>query len=176
MVDVVRVSQVAAAAAVAVDRNAGARAAQRYTGPGFGYVLAHMMRAPAPGAIKPASVRVPIPIPPAKAAEKPVTVIPAHADAALTQAMNLEGVPQSWRDGLRFIMAQESAGTVGAQSPIHTARGLFQLTKAHHHLNPNGARSFGNAVEEAQGGIRYIRQRYGTADNAAAFWRQHHWY
>ncbi len=36
--------------------------------------------------------------------------------------------------------------------------------------------SFGNAVEEAQGGIRYIQQRYGTADNAVAFWRQHHWY
>jgi hypothetical protein len=23
---------------------------------------------------------------------------------------------------------------------------------------------------------RYIRARYGTAENAAAFWRQHRWY
>jgi SLT domain-containing protein len=43
-------------------------------------------------------------------------------------------------------------------------------------LNPNGTQSFGNAVEEAQGGIRYIQQRYGTADNAVAFWLQHRWY
>ena len=90
--------------------------------------------------------------------------------------MTLEGVPQTWQSSLRFIMAQESGGQVNAQNPVHSARGLFQLTAAQYHLNPNGARSFGNAVEEAQGGIRYIQQRYGTADNTVAFWRQHHWY
>lgn len=108
--------------------------------------------------------------------EKPNSVIPAQSDAALQQAMKLEGVPASWGGSLRFIMAQESAGQVNAKNPWHSARGLFQLTAANYHLNPNGARSFGNAVEEAQGGIRYIQQRYGTAGNAEAFWRQHHWY
>jgi SLT domain-containing protein len=97
-------------------------------------------------------------------------------DAALGQAMNIEGVPQSWQPALRFIMAQESAGKVDARNPVHSARGLFQLTAANYHLNPNGVLSFGNAVEEAQGGIRYIRQRYGTADNAVAFRQQHRWY
>ncbi len=63
------------------------------------------------------------------------------------------------------------------QSRVHSARGLYQLTAANYHFNPNGVHSFGNnAVEEAQGGIRHIRQRYGTADNAAAFWQQHGWY
>ncbi len=90
--------------------------------------------------------------------------------------MDIERVPQSWQPGLQFIMAQESTGKVGASSPVHSARGLYQLTAANYHFNPNGAQSFGNAVEEAQGGIRYIRQRYGTADNAAAFWQQHRWY
>lgn len=108
--------------------------------------------------------------------EKPAATIPVQADAALAQAMTLEGVPQSWQSGLQFIMAQESGGQVNVQNPVHSARGLFQLTAANYHLNPNGAGSFGNAVEEAQGGIRYIQQRYGTADNAVAFWRQHHWY
>jgi hypothetical protein len=28
-----------------------------------------------------------------------------------------------------------------------------------------------SAVEEAQGGIRHIQQRYGTARGAMAFWR-----
>jgi SLT domain-containing protein len=108
--------------------------------------------------------------------EKPDSALPAQSDAALTQAMSVKGIPQSWQSGLRFIMAQESGGQVNAKNPVHSARGLFQLTAANYHLNPNGARSFGNAVEEAQGGIRYIQQRYGSADNAVAFWRQHHWY
>lgn len=107
---------------------------------------------------------------------KRVGSLPASTDAALGLAMNLEGVPQSWQPALRFIVAQESSGKVDARNPVHSARGLFQLTAANYHLNPNGARSFGNAVEEAQGGIRYIQQRYGTADNAVAFWQQHRWY
>lgn len=107
---------------------------------------------------------------------KRVNSLPASTGAALGLAMNLEGVPQSWQPALRFIVARESGGKVDARNPVHSARGLFQLTAANYHLNPNGARSFGNAVEEAQGGIRYILQRYGTAVNAAAFWQQHHWY
>jgi hypothetical protein len=108
--------------------------------------------------------------------EKPSSAIPAQSDVALRQAMTIEGVPTSWQSSLRFIMAQESGGQVNAKNPWHSARGLFQLTAANYHFNPNGAGSFGNALEEAQGGIRYIQQRYGTAENAAAFWRQHHWY
>ena len=119
-----------------------------------------------------AAARVPLavhPTPPARA-------LPAAADAALTQAMALENVPASWKSGLSFIMAHESSGQVDARNPVHSARGLYQLTRANWHLNPHGAASFGNAVEEAQGGIRYIRARYGSAGNAVAFWQRHHWY
>jgi len=51
-------------------------------------------------------------------------------------------------------MARESGGRVHAKDLVHSARGLFQLTAANYHLNPHGAASFGNAVEEARGGIR----------------------
>jgi SLT domain-containing protein len=112
---------------------------------------------------------------PAAAAARAAS-IQARTDAALRQAMTIEGVPRSWQPALRFIMPQESAGKVDARNPVHSARGLFQLTAAHYHLNANGVLSFGNAVEEAQGGIRYIRQRYGTADNAVAFRQRHRWY
>jgi hypothetical protein len=98
------------------------------------------------------------------------------ADAALTQAMLLENVSTSWNDSLRFIMGKESGGQVGIQNQSSSARGLFQLLAANYKLNPNGAASFGNGVEEAQGGIRYIKQRYGTADNAVVHWQQFHWY
>jgi hypothetical protein len=108
--------------------------------------------------------------------EKPARVIPPRVEAALDTAIGREGVPAAWHDGLSFIVAQESSGQVDARNPHDEARGLFQLTSASYHYNPHGAASFGNAEEEAQGGIRYIRQRYGTADAAAAFWRSHHWY
>ncbi len=90
--------------------------------------------------------------------------------------MEKEGVPSSWETGLHFIMQRESGGKVGASNHVDTARGLFQLTKASYHLNPHGAGSFGNAVEEAQGGIRYVAERYQTADNAVGFWKKHGWY
>ncbi len=90
--------------------------------------------------------------------------------------MSKEGVPTSWEAPLQFIVGQESDGQVGASNHSDSARGLFQLTRASYHLNPNGAQSFGNPVEEAQGGIRYIAQRYRTADNAAQFWQKHGWY
>ncbi len=109
-------------------------------------------------------------------AEKTAAVIPDAVQHALTQAMRIERVPESWHAGLQFIMAQESSGRVGVRNHVDTARGLFQLTRASYALNPNGAGSFGNALEEAQGGIRYIREHYGTADNAAGFWRQRRWY
>lgn len=109
-------------------------------------------------------------------AQKPAPAIPETVQHALLQAMHLEQVPASWRAGLQFIVAHESAGQVGARNHVDTARGLFQLTRASYGLNPNGAGSFGNAVEEAQGGIRYIRERYGTADNAAGFWQRRRWY
>jgi hypothetical protein len=48
--------------------------------------------------------------------------IPARTNAALRQAMTIEGVPRSWQSALRFIMAQESAGKVDARNPVHSAR------------------------------------------------------
>jgi SLT domain-containing protein len=90
--------------------------------------------------------------------------------------MMLENVSPSWNDSLRFIMNKESGGRIGIHNRSSSARGLFQLTAANHHLNPNGAASFGNGVEEAQGRIRYIKQRYGTDDQAMEHWQQNGWY
>ncbi len=102
--------------------------------------------------------------------------LPEAVDGAIRTAMAREGAPDSWTDALRFLVQKESGGLVDVRNPRHSARGLFQLTAANYTLNPRGAASFGNAVEEAQGGIRYIRARYGTADAAADFWRKKGWF
>ena len=79
-------------------------------------------------------------------------------------------------DDFLWIIAQESGGSVDARNPSSSARGLFQLLRAQYSLNPHGERSFGNAVEECQGGIHYVIGRYHSAISAKIFWQAHHWY
>jgi len=184
MADAVRLGLTASRAANGRHGGQAASGAWRHGALAFHHVLAAAMAGarsqratPVAGSgVQTAALHVPLGMAHPRWIEKPDSALPAQSDAALSHAMTLEGVPSSWQSGLRFIMAQESGGQVNARNPVHSARGLFQLTAANYHLNPNGAGSFGNAVEEAQGGIRYIQQRYGTADNAVTFWRQHHWY
>lgn len=108
--------------------------------------------------------------------EKNPALVPASSQAALKEAMRLEGIPATDFDDLVWIMAQESGGVVDIRNSISTARGLFQLLVMQYDLNPHGIKSFGNAVEESQGGIHYIMGRYHTAKAARAFWLKHHWY
>jgi hypothetical protein len=184
MADAVRLGLTASRAANGRHGGQAASGAWRHGALAFHHVLAAAMAGarsqratPVAGSgVQTAALHVPLGMAHPRWIEKPDSALPAQSDAALSHAMTLEGVPSSWQSGLRFIMAQESGGQVNVKNPVHSARGLFQLTAANYHLNPNGARSFGNAVEEAQGGIRYIQQRYGTADNAVAFWQAHHWY
>jgi hypothetical protein len=103
-------------------------------------------------------------------------LIPAEVQNALRRAMQLEDIAPAHFDDLLWIIAQESGGVVGVHNACSTARGLFQLLRAHYFLNPNGEKSFGNAIEECQGGIRYIKDRYRSTAAAKAFWEQHHWY
>ena len=105
-------------------------------------------------------------------------LVPAASALALRGAMTLEDVPASDYDNLLWIMAQESMGEVGVRNQSgSTARGLYQLLQEQWpKYYPRGAASIGDAVEECQGGIRYIKDRYGSVANARAFWNKHHWY
>ncbi|WP_217430271.1 hypothetical protein [Sphingomonas bacterium] len=112
----------------------------------------------------------------AKPFKDPAKVPPA-IQLALRQAMMTEKVPTDQYDDLLWILAQESEGNIGIHNGQgSTARGLFQLLKAQYHFYPKGEASFGNAVEECQGGIRYIVARFHNAAAARKFWERHHWY
>ena len=108
--------------------------------------------------------------------EKSTGVVPVSVQSALRTAIGLEAVSAADFDDLLWIMAQESAGIVNARNGASTARGLYQLPQAQYVLNPHGLQSFGNAIEECQGGIRYIYGRYHSAKAARHFWTKHHWY
>ena len=108
---------------------------------------------------------------------KEPSIVPQPIQIVLCQAMALERMPAAWFDDMLWILAQESEGNIGIRnSKGSTARGLFQMMEASYHLLPRGAASFGNSLEECQGGVRYVQQRYHTAANAKAFWLRHLWY
>ncbi|MGZ3182711.1 MAG: aggregation-promoting factor C-terminal-like domain-containing protein [Telluria sp.] len=108
--------------------------------------------------------------------ERDPSSVPLAVQFALRDAMRREQVADVQYDDLLWIMAQESSGMVGVRNARSTARGLFQLLRAQYPLNPHGEDSFGNAVEECQGGIRYVMGRYHSAAAARRFWQRHHWY
>jgi hypothetical protein len=108
--------------------------------------------------------------------------LPPEIQKVLKEAMRLENVPDSWYDDLAWICANESGGKVGIPNTKgSSATGLFQLTKGSWASMPHDTASIGNALEEAQGGIRYIKGRYHTAAAAKHWWlthtnHGHHWY
>ncbi|NPT56702.1 aggregation-promoting factor C-terminal-like domain-containing protein [Paraburkholderia elongata] len=103
------------------------------------------------------------------------TTVPTTSQNALRKAMGIEGVPLTQFNDLLWLMAQESSGVVNVRNGKSSARGLYQLLRPQYELNPNGEKSFGNAVEECQGGIRYILGRYHTAASACLVWEANHW-
>lgn len=76
----------------------------------------------------------------------------------------------------RYIISHESGGSTTAKNPHSTAFGLGQLLIANrrHYLGANANTTDPALQLKAFRG--YVRDRYGNADRAAAFWRSHHWY
>ncbi len=76
----------------------------------------------------------------------------------------------------RFIISHESGGSTTAKNPHSTAFGLGQLLIANrrHYLGANANTT--DPALQLRAFRGYVRDRYGNADRAAAFWRSHHWY
>ncbi len=76
----------------------------------------------------------------------------------------------------RYIISHESGGETTAKNPTSTASGVGQLLIANprHYLGANANTTDPGLQLKAFRG--YVRDRYGNADRAAAFWRSHHWY
>lgn len=76
----------------------------------------------------------------------------------------------------RYIISHESGGETTAKNPHSTAFGLGQLLIANrrHYLGANANTTDPGLQLKAFRG--YVKDRYGNADRAAAFWRKNHWY
>lgn len=78
-----------------------------------------------------------------------------------------------------YIIQHESGGRTTAQNPTSTAFGLGQLIYANRKrygemigVSPDTT----NYAAQLQMFRLYVRERYGNAENAASFWKAHHWY
>jgi hypothetical protein len=79
-------------------------------------------------------------------------------------------------DAEYFIIMKESGGDPTADNPRSTAFGLGQLLLdgRRHYLGANyDTIDCGLQLQAFRG---YVRDRYGTAENARAFWNSHGWY
>jgi hypothetical protein len=72
----------------------------------------------------------------------------------------------AWNPSLHFIIQHESGFNPKADNPTSTAYGLFQML----------VETSPNPRVQTVNGLRYISGRYGTPENAEAFWQNNHWY
>jgi septal ring factor EnvC (AmiA/AmiB activator) len=79
-------------------------------------------------------------------------------------------------DAEYFIIMKESGGDPTADNPRSTAFGLGQLLidGRRHYLGANADST--DCALQLQAFRGYVRDRYGTAENAKAFWLAHSWY
>jgi soluble lytic murein transglycosylase-like protein len=97
-----------------------------------------------------------------------------NVDSWVSQAIKQTGVGDDWEPALKWIISKESSGNPNAQNPNSTAYGLMQFLDDT--WDNYGVTKTSDPVQQVIAGIEYIKQRYGTADNAKAFWQKHHWY
>jgi len=96
--------------------------------------------------------------------------------AAIERAYLESGFPASQFGDLRYILSHESGFNPNARNPSSGAYGLGQfLGHEHDKYGAMGAYS-GDPYAESQAMLAYIRDRYGSPANAAAFWKGHNWY
>jgi len=89
-------------------------------------------------------------------------------------SMAAEAAPQSvWTNNAarNAIIRLESGGNPYAVNPSSGARGLYQCLPAAH-----ACPSVGDVAGQHKWGQRYATSRYGTWENALAFWLKNNWW
>lgn len=102
-------------------------------------------------------------------------------DGGLQQAVRRAAARYGWGDNewgaLNTLIQKESSWNPQAQNPTSTAWGLFQFLDMHWgpgRYLPRGRNS--SVPEQIAGGLRYIKDRYGSPSRALAFHLRNNWY
>lgn len=83
------------------------------------------------------------------------------------------GSGAAW-NAIQWIIGRESSWNPNAKNPRSSAYGLFQMLNGT--WGGTGIAKTSNPGLQAEAGMRYIRNRYGTPQKAQAFWQSRGWY
>ena len=101
----------------------------------------------------------------------------ANLRGAVSRAASGYGWSGNEFAALDRLIQKESSWNPKAQNPTSTAWGLFQFLNMHWGPGkylPKGRSS--STSEQIQGGLRYIKDRYGSPSQALAFHQRNNWY
>jgi hypothetical protein len=101
---------------------------------------------------------------------------PASFKNNMQTAMS-RGVPSDWAPLLSEIVRRESSYNPGAKNPTSTAYGYAQfLASTRQQYEQKTGLSYNDPVNQLIMMYQYVKDRYGTAQNAVNFWNKNHWY
>lgn len=86
------------------------------------------------------------------------------------------GLPQSWLKPTLELVARESSFDSNAKNSKSTASGLFQFLDGTRKDYGWSGVDWSNPTHQALAGLKYIKDRYGSPENALAFWDKNKWY
>ncbi|GAA1408109.1 hypothetical protein GCM10009639_57640 [Kitasatospora putterlickiae] len=104
-------------------------------------------------------------------------LVPATASAASAspQTIAAQIVPANQLSSFSQIIAHESSWNVTAVNPSSGAYGLAQALPGSK-MATHGADWKTNPTTQIRWALDYMNERYGSPNNAWAFWQTHHWY
>ncbi|MFF8774905.1 transglycosylase SLT domain-containing protein [Kitasatospora sp. NPDC015120] len=102
-------------------------------------------------------------------------LVPATASAATPQSIAAQIVPANQLNSFSQIIAHESSWNVTAVNPSSGAYGLAQALPGSK-MASHGADWKTNPTTQIRWALDYMNERYGSPNNAWAFWQTHHWY
>jgi hypothetical protein len=97
-----------------------------------------------------------------------------NASGWIGTALQKTGADSSWLAPMMEIAAKESTYNPTAHNDHSTAYGLFQFLNGT--WGGTGVSKTSDPVAQSVAAVNYIKQRYGTAQNALAFWQRNGWY
>jgi hypothetical protein len=87
------------------------------------------------------------------------------------------GVPADWAPLLSEIVRRESSYNPYAKNPNSSAYGYGQfLTSTRNNYEKKTGLDYNDPVNQLIMMYQYVKDRYGTPQNALAFWNKNHWY
>lgn len=95
----------------------------------------------------------------------------------LNKAFSKTGTPYSWAPLITEIVRRESSFNPNAKNPNSTAYGYGQfLQSTRNNYEKKTGLSYADPVNQLVMMMMYVKDRYGSAENALNFWNRNHWY